>query len=111
MARAHETPLDAFLAPLARIARTHSAIEGMVFWGGPEGWDAAPTEALEAEEIAFYAEGLLIDGFRMDWTLVAGTTGEPGHLRLCFWQEGDPPPPLPVGWTALASGRWPAAEE
>lgn len=104
------TPIEAFLAPLARIARTHAAIEGMVFWGGPAGWDATPTEALEAEEIAFYAEGLLIDGFQMDWSLVAETGADPGHLRLCFWQDGDPPPVLPDGWTALAAGRWPSEE-
>lgn len=101
------TPIEAFLAPLARIARKHPGIEGMVFWGGPDGWETTPTEALEAEEIAFYAEGLLIDGFRMDWTLVAETGTDPGHLRLCFWQEGDPPPPLPADWTALSAGRWP----
>ena len=65
-----ETPVEAFLAPLARIARKHPEIEGLVFWGG-EGWDPAPSEALEAEEIAFYAEGLLLDGFHMDWALVA----------------------------------------
>jgi hypothetical protein len=104
------TPIEAFLAPLARIARKHPGIEGMVFWGGPDGWEATPSEALEAEEIAFYAEGLLIDGFMMDWTLVAETGEEPGHLRLCFWQEGDPPPPLSGGWVALATGRWPTSD-
>jgi hypothetical protein len=98
------TPIEQFLAPLARLARKHRDLEGLVFWGG-ETWDAAPSEALEAEEIAFYAEGLLIDGFQMEWTLVADAAG-PDHLRLCFWQGGDPPPPLPAGWTALATGRW-----
>lgn len=102
------TPIEAFLAPLARIARKHPEIEGLVFWGGAEGWPESPSEALEAEEIAFYAEGLLEDGFSMDWVLVA--EGEaPDHLRLCFWQDGAPPPPLLPGWTALEHARWIAA--
>ncbi|MBN8631131.1 MAG: hypothetical protein J0L76_09785 [Rhodobacterales bacterium] len=99
------TPIEAFLAPLDRLVRKHPLIEGMVFWGGAEGWDPSPSEALEAEEIAFYAEGLLLDGFHMDWALVAeGET--PDHLRLCFWQEGDPPPPVAAPWHRLAGARW-----
>ena len=103
------TPVEAFLAPLARLARKYREIEGLVFWGGPEGWDASPSEALEAEEIAFYAEGLMIDGFHMDWALVG--EGEapqvvPDHLRLCFWQDGDPPPPVFAPWVRLDGGRW-----
>lgn len=99
------TPVEAFLAPLAKIARTHRDIEGLVFWGGAEGWDPSPSEALEAEEIAFYAEGLLIDGFHMDWTLV-GEGAVPDHVRLCFWQDGDPPPPVSPPWQGLAGARW-----
>ena len=99
------TPIEAFLAPLARLAWKHRDIEGLVFWGGEEGWGASPSEALEAEEIAFYAEGLLIDGFHMDWALV-GEGEAPDHLRLCFWQDGPPPPGLLPGWTALEHGRW-----
>ncbi|MES2540232.1 MAG: hypothetical protein V4583_06565 [Pseudomonadota bacterium] len=98
------TPVEAFLAPLARIARKHRDIEGLVFWGG-NGWDPSPSEALEAEEIAFYAEGLLIDGFKMDWALVAEGDA-PDHLRLCFWQEGEPPPPVQLPWRVLEQGRW-----
>ena len=103
MAKA-KTPVEAFLEPLAKIARTHRDIEGLVFWGG-DGWDPSPSEALEAEEIAFYAEGLLIDGFHMDWALVADEAG-PDHLRLCFWQEGEPPPPVAAPWRVEAQGRW-----
>lgn len=98
------TPVEAFLAPLARIARKHRDIEGLVFWGG-QSWDPSPSEALEAEEIAFYAEGLLIDGFKMDWALVAEGDA-PDHLRLCFWQEGEPPPPVQLPWRVLEQGRW-----
>ena len=99
------TPVEAFLVPLGRIARQHREIEGLVFWGGPEGWDHAPSEALEAEEITFYAEGLLIDGFHMDWALV-GEGEAADHLRLCFWQEGEPPPPVAAPWVRLDGGRW-----
>ena len=101
------TPVEAFLEPLAKLARTHRDIEGLVFWGGPEGWDPSPSEALEPEEIAFYAEGLLIDGFHMDWTLV-GEGDAPDHLRLCFWQEGEPPPPVAAPWRSLDGARWTA---
>jgi hypothetical protein len=103
------TPVEAFLAPLARVARAHRSVEGLVFWGGSGGWPATPSEALEPEEIVFYAEGLLAEGFGMEWTLVAEDEGGdgPGHLRLCFWQEGDPPPDLPPGWRAVERGLWP----
>ena len=101
--------VETFLAPLARIARKRRHLDGLVFWGGEAGWPDHPSEALEAEEIAFYAEGLLLDAFRMDWTLVGDATGEADHLRLCFWQDGPPPPDLPPGWTALERGRWPPA--
>jgi hypothetical protein len=104
MAKAEPTPVEAFLAPLARLARKYPEIEGLVFWGG-ERWSESPSEALEAEEIVFYAEGLLLDGFHMDWALVA--EGEaPDHVRLCFWQEGAPPPPVVAPWRVDASGRW-----
>jgi hypothetical protein len=101
------TPIETFLAPLARITRRLRQIEALVFWGG-EAWGDIPSEALESEEVVFYAEGLLIDGFCMDWTLVADTTGAADHLRLCFWQDGPPPPALRPGWTALETGRWTA---
>ncbi len=106
------TPIEAFLAPLARIARKRPEIEGLVFWGGPAGWGPAPSEALEAEEIAFYAEGLLEDGFHMDWTLVAEDhpDAEPDHLRLCFWQDGNPPPALLPGWRSVEQARWNAPD-
>ena len=100
--------IEAFLAPLARHARKLKALEGLVFWGGAGGWEVSPSEALEAEEIAFYAEGLLLDGFRMQWVLVAAADApaQPDHLRLEFWQDESPAPPLPPGWVALDSGRW-----
>jgi hypothetical protein len=103
---AEPTSIEAFLAPLARLARLHPELEALVFWGGAEAWPRSPSEALEAEEIAYYAEGLLLDGFHMDWALVGEAGDVPDHLRLCFWQEGPPPPVLPSGWRALQEGRW-----
>lgn len=76
-----------------------------MFCGG-EAWGDIPSEALEAEEVVFYAESLLIEGFNMDWTLVADATGATDHLRLCFWQDGPPPPALRPAWTAPETGRW-----
>ncbi|WP_431298116.1 hypothetical protein [Tabrizicola sp. BL-A-41-H6] len=104
------TPIEAFLAPLAALALKQSDIEALVFWGGDGGWDTAPSEALESEEIAFYAEGLLQDGFHMVWTVVAlaETPALADHVRLQFWQDDAPPPEgLPEGWVAVAAGRWP----
>lgn len=108
MAKRDPTPIEAFLAPLARHAQKLREVEGLVFWGGAEGWDASPSEALEPEEIAFYAEGLLLDGFRMRWSLMASADapGLADHLRLEFWQDDSPPPDLPAGWIALDQGLW-----
>ena len=108
MSKVAHTLIEVFLAPLAHIARTVPEIEGLVFWGGAEGWDGMPSEALEAEEITFYAEGLLLDGFRMQWWLLARTASPnlPDHLRLLFWQDQSPPPAVPEGWVALDDGDW-----
>lgn len=103
------TPIEAFLAPLVRITRKVPDIEGLVFWGDDQGWSPSPTEALEAEEVVFYAEGLLLDGFHMDWALLEDGEGLTRDLRLCFWQDGAAPPPSPSGWTVLETGRWVAA--
>jgi hypothetical protein len=111
MAKPDPTPLEAFVDRLARLARKHQDIEGLVFWGGADGWDDSPSEALEAEEIAFYAEGLLIDGFRMLWQLTAAADSpdRPDHVRLCFWQDDSAPPAPPSGWIVLESAIWTGA--
>ena len=106
MAKSEPTPIEAFLAPLARITRKSPGIEGLVFWGGEDGWSASPSEALEAEEVVFYAEGLLLDGFHMDWALLEDAEGLTRDLRLCFWQDGTAPPPPSGGWKVLEQGRW-----
>jgi hypothetical protein len=105
------TPIEVFLAPLAALARKRPDIEALVFWGDTDGWPTTPSEALESEEITFYAEGLLEDGFHLVWTIAAldDTPALPDHIRLQFWQDDAPPPDaLPQGWVALDSGRWTA---
>lgn len=103
------TRIEEFLAPLANLALKQPLIEGLVFWGDASGWDATPSEALESEEIAFYAEGLLLEGFRMVWvvTALADTPALPDHVRLYFWQDdAAAPPPLPAGWATVAQDGW-----
>ena len=45
----------------------------------------------------------------MRWTLaaLAEAPDQPDHLRLEFWQDDSPPPPLPAGWVALQQATWP----
>jgi len=104
------TPIEAFLAPLGALARKHPDIEGLVFWRTSDGWPDTPVEALEAEEITFYAEGLLIDGFRMQWSLLSlpETRETLDHVRLHFWEDDSAPPDDPAGWTLQRRGLWPA---
>jgi hypothetical protein len=103
------TPIETFLAPLATLARKRPELEGLVFWRAEDGWPDAPAEALEAEEITFYAEGLLIDGFRMQWSVLALPEAPevPDHIRMHFWQDDGAPPDASAGWALLRSGRWP----
>lgn len=104
------TPIEICLAPLAKLARTKPEIEALVFWGGLGGWSDNPSEALESEEITFYAEGLMEDGFHLTWTIVAlsETPTLPDHIRLQVWQDDGTPPALQAGWVAMATGRWTA---
>ena len=103
------TPEESFVAPLAALARRRPEIEGLVFWA-QDGWDEAPTEVLDSEEIAFYAEGLLDEGFRLDWRILAAADAptRPDHVQLWLWEEGAAPPPPPAeGWVVLDRGLWP----
>ena len=105
------TPLEAFLAPLARLAARYPDVEGAVVWAEGDIWQAQDdtTEHLDAEEIAFYAEGLLVEGFSLIWQAFAATETpkEPEHVVLMFWQGTAPPPPgPPEGWVVMAQGTW-----
>ena len=104
--------LEAFLAPLARLAARFPDVEGVVIWGDEAGWDIQDdtTELLDAEEIAFYAEGLLAEGFSMIWQAMAEAEmpALPDHVLMLFWQgpgAPPPPPPPPEGWQVMAQGR------
>jgi hypothetical protein len=111
--------LDAFLAPLARLAARHPGIEGQVLWAAEveEGWqvqdDAA--EMLDAEEIPFYVEGLVLEGFGLLWQAMAETGDTaPDHILLMVWEPGATPPSAPEaaeGWSILSKGRWDGADK
>lgn len=103
---------EAFLSPLARLAARFPDVEGVVIWGDDTGWDVQDdaTELLDAEEIAFYAEGLLSEGFSMIWQAMADEESpkEPDHVLMMFWQgpaAPPAPPPPAAGWRVMAEGR------
>lgn len=110
------SPIESFLAPLAKLAAKHPDIEGEVIWANGAAWDAQDDDAemLDAEEIAFYAEGLLAEGFQLHWQVLAESAApkDPVHARLFFWQGGGanlPKPEAPApedGLTLVASGTW-----
>lgn len=105
--------IEDFLAPLARLAEQAPGVEGLVIWAEDGAWPASdtPTEALEAEEIAFYAEGLLLEGFGMAWDILAlpDDPEEPLAVRLMVWQGAAPPPPAaPKPWITLDRKERPA---
>ena len=104
--------IQTFLSPLARLAARFPDVEGAVVWGDASGWQVQDdaTELLDAEEIAFYAEGLLMEGFGLIWQAMAEADApkEPDHVLLMFWQgpaSPPPPPPAPAGWVVMAEGR------
>lgn len=101
-------PAEAFLAHLARMTR---AVEGQVIWATGAGWQAQDAEAemLDAEEIAFYAEGMLLEGFHLHWQLLA-EAGKPVLARLFFWQGPRAAlPAAPDGLSVTAESHWPPA--
>lgn len=105
--------IEDFLAPLARLADQAPGVEGLVIWAEEGRWPGpeAASEALEAEEIAFYAEGLLMEGFGMAWDILAlpDEPEEPLAVRLMVWQGTAPPPPTaPAPWITLDAKQRPA---
>lgn len=105
MTRAPRTPAEAFVATLASLARRHPQIDGLVFWHDGTGWPETPSQDLDPEEIPFFAEGLVDEGFHLHWRL-AGTAEAPGPLLLFVSEDPAAAPPAP-GQPALAGGRWP----
>ncbi len=109
------TPHQSFLAPLAKLALRHPDLEGQAIWWEDGDWQAQDdAEAMiDGEEIAFYAEGLLAEGFGLHWQVLAEieTPKEPVLVRLFLWQNG-PGPTVPApdeGWVVIADARIEAA--
>jgi hypothetical protein len=100
------TPIEAFLAPLSRLGQRQPEIEAEVYWES-NGWPEVPLEELEAEEMAFYAEGLLEESFQLDWRILALADGRPGLVQIFVWEGTATPPPEPAaGLPVLERGRW-----
>ena len=105
---------QSFLAPLARLAARHPGLEGQVLWAAAvqDGWQVQDdtAEMLDAEEIPFYVEGLLVEGFSLLWQAMAEAGDHsPDHILLMVSEPGAVPPAAPEpaeGWVILASGRW-----
>lgn len=108
------TPHQIFLAPLAKFALRHPDLEGQPIWWEDGFWQAQDdAEAMiDGEEIAFYAEGLLDEGFGLHWQVLAEaeTPKDPVLVRLFLWQSGETPevPDPDAGWRVLAAERTPA---
>ena len=107
------SPIETFLAPLTKLSLKHPEVEAEVIWAnGPEWEPQQGTDALlEAEEIPFYAEGLLLEGFQMHYQILAETDApkDPAHVRLFFWQTDAAPLPDPEpGLTLITSATWTA---
>lgn len=104
-----------FLAPLAKLAQRHPELEGQAIWWEDGTWQAQDDEEamVDGEEIAFYAEGLLAEGFGLHWQVLAevDTPKIPALVRLFLWQSA-PAPAVPspeTGWHLLNQDRIEAA--
>jgi hypothetical protein len=93
---------DIALQPLALLLRKHPSLEAQVIWADTEDWAAQDDEdmQLDGEEITFYAEGLIAEGYHCAWQVLGD--GAPQFLRLFFWQGAMPP--LPDDPDLLSSG-------
>lgn len=101
------TPIEAFLAPVAALALGSPEIEGQVLWYRDGQWSDGAGEMLEAEEIAFYAEGLLLEGFSLQWDHLFSPIGNVDLIRLCFWQgAAQVVPPPPASWQVRQTERY-----
>lgn len=108
MSRSPQTAdAEAFLSPLTGRLKRLRSLEAAVFWEDG-GWPEEPAEILEPEEIIFYLEGLMDEGFRLEWRLVAlaDSPALPDHLRIFVWETGaEPPPPEAPGWQQIEAQR------
>lgn len=109
------TPHQTFLAPLTKLALRHPDVEGQAIWWEDDIWQAQDDDEamIDGEEIAFYAEGLLAEGFGLHWQVLAEVEApkEPVLVRLFLWQSGAAPdvPAPDEGWQVIADARIDAA--
>ncbi len=109
------TPHQTFLAPLAKLALRHPLVEGQAIWWEDGDWQAQDDEEamIDGEEIAYYAEGLLAEGFGLHWQVLAEADApkEPVLVLLFLWQSGEAPdlPEPGPDWVVLAQAETPAA--
>jgi hypothetical protein len=109
------TPHQSFLAPLAKLTLRHPDLEGQAIWWEDGIWQAQDDDEamIDGEEIAFYAEGLLDEGFGLHWQVLAeeDSPKDPLLVRLFLWQPGEMPkvPSPDPGWCVLAEARTEAA--
>lgn len=106
-----QTPIQAFLAPLTKLALKHPEVEAEVIWARDGTWQAQDDDAefLDGEEVPYYAEGLLLEGFALHYQILAEaeTPKQPAHIRLFFWQSAAPAFPSPESDLALiGSATW-----
>lgn len=94
---------DQAIAPLAALLRKYPALEAQVIWADSGDWLAQDDEdmGLDGEEIPFYAEGLIAEGYDCAWQVLG--QGAPQFVRLFFWQGAMPP--LPNDPDVLSIGR------
>lgn len=83
---------DEVLKPLDLLCRKHG-LEAQVIWAIGSQWQPQEDEdaGLDGEEIAFYAAGMLQEGYRLAWQVLG--QGAPEFVRLFFWQGEMPPLP------------------
>lgn len=102
------TPHQAFLAPLAKLALRHPDLEGQAIWWEAGDWQAQDDEEamIDGEEIAYYAEGLLAEGFGLHWQVLAEADApkDPVLVLLFLWQSPETPelPGPGPDWVVLA---------
>ena len=107
------SPIQIFLAPLAKLAMKHPDLEAEVIRAKSDSWQAQDDDAeyLDGEEVPYYAEGLLEEGFHLHYQILAETDSPklPVHIRLFFWEATAPAFPAPESeLTLIGSATWPA---
>lgn len=97
---------DNVLKPLIALGHKFPQIEAQVIWAEAGTWQPQDDdiEGLDGEEIAFYAEGLLAEGYGCAYQVLG--QGTPEFLRLFFWHSNMPDLPDDpdlINQTVLAS--------